>query len=222
MTTVVLVDDHPIVRQGIRLLLQEQANFHVVGETDQGTLAVELVERLQPDLAIVDLMLPDLNGMEVTRRIVRVSPRTRVVALSMYEDESHVLDALRAGAMAYIIKGASSENLLYGISEALAGRRYLSPPLSDRAIAVYSSQVGAAADSVDAYLVLTPRERDVLQLLALGYTYAEIAERLVISPRTAETHRTNIMRKLNLTSQADITFYAIKRGLIASEQGKET
>ena len=222
MTTVVLVDDHPVVRQGMRLLLQEQADFHVAGETDQGILAVELVERLQPDLAIVDLMLPDLNGMEVTRRIVHVSPRTRVVALSMYEDESHVLDALRAGAMAYIIKGASSETLLFGISEALAGRRYLSPPLSDRAISYYSSQSGPSTDSVDTYMILTPRERDVLQLLARGYSYAEIAETLVISPRTAETHRTNIMRKLNLTSQADLTLYAIKRGLVASEQGTET
>ncbi len=140
MTSVVLVDDHPIVRRGMRLLLEAQAGFRVVGETEDGLVAVELAEQLQPDLAIVDLMLPDLNGVEVTRRIVRVSPKTCVVALSMYSDESHVIDALGAGAIAYIVKGASSENLLYGIHEALAGRRYLSPPLTDRAVDVYVSQ----------------------------------------------------------------------------------
>lgn len=218
MTTVVLVDDHPIVRQGIRLLLEAQAGFRVTGETGQGITAVELVESLQPDLAVVDLMLPDLNGVEVIRRALRASPQTRIAVLSMYADEPHVLEVLRAGAMAYIIKGASSEVLLYGLAEALAGRRYLSPPLSDRAIEVYSSHVGAATQPVDRYVLLTAREREVLELLARGWTYAAIAERLTISPRTAETHRTNIMRKLDLTTQADVTFFAVQRGLIAPEQ----
>ena len=217
MTTVVLVDDHPIVRQGMRLLLEAHAGFRVVGETEHGLAAIELAERLQPDLAIVDLMLPDLNGVEVTRRMLRVAPKTRVVALSMYADESHVLDALRAGAMAYIVKGASSENLLFGIHEALAGRRYLSPPLTDRAVDVYASQASQATGDMDSYMLLTAREREVLELLARGASYAEIANKLTISPRTAETHRTNIMRKLDLKSTAEITLYAVQRGLIAPE-----
>ena len=217
MTAVVLVDDHPIVRQGMRLLLEAHAGFRVVGETEHGIAAIELAEQLQPDVAIVDLMLPDLNGVEVTRRMLRVSSKTRVVALSMYADESHVLDALRAGAMAYIVKGASSENLLHGIHEALAGRRYLSPPLTDRAVDLYASHASQATGDMDSYMLLTAREREVLELLARGASYAEIAEKLTISPRTAETHRTNIMHKLDLKTQADITLYAIQRGLIAPE-----
>jgi DNA-binding NarL/FixJ family response regulator len=203
----------------MRLLLEAQAGFRVVGETEQGLAAVELAERLQPDLAIVDLMLPDLNGVEVTRRMVGVSPKIRVVALSMYSDEPHVLDALRAGAMAYIVKGASSEDLLHGIHEALAGRHYLSPPLSDRAIDIYASKASHATGDIDSYALLTAREREVLELLARGASYADIAQKLIISPRTAETHRTNIMRKLDLKSSADITLYAIQRGLIAPENG---
>ncbi len=217
MTTIVLVDDHPIVRHGIQLLLEAQVGFRVIGEAEDGFSAIELAERLQPELAIVDLMLPDLNGIEVARRILRVSPKTRVVALSMYADEPHVLEALRAGVRAYIVKGASSENLLFGIHEALAGRRYLSPPLTDRAVDVYMSQASQATGDIDSYALLTAREREVLELLARGASYTEIADKLTISPRTAETHRTNIMRKLDLRSSADITLYAIQRGLIAPE-----
>ena len=159
-------------------------------------------------------MMPDLNGLEVTRRGLRASPTTRVVLLSMYSDEPHVLEALRAGVMAYILKGVSAETLLFGVHEVLAGRRYLSPPLSDRAVEVFASLAGATDGQTDAYDLLTAREREVLQLLARGESYAEIAEKLTISPRTAETHRTNIMRKLELNTSAAITLYAVERGLI--------
>ncbi len=219
MTTIVLADDHPIVRQGVRGLLESEPGFEVVGEAGDGREAVEVLERLRPDLAVVDLMLPDLNGLEVTRRALRASPRTRIAILSMYSDEPHVLEALQAGAMAYILKGTSTETLIFALREALAGRRYLSPPLSDRAVEVYLSQAGAAAQPVDRYELLTAREREVLELLARGATYIEIADKLTISPRTAETHRTNIMRKLDLKSPAEITLYAIQRGLIDPDQG---
>jgi two-component system response regulator NreC len=219
MTTIVLADDHPIVREGLRRLFGAQPEFSIVGEADNGRSALDLVQQLQPDIVVIDLMMPDLNGLEVTRRAVSVSPKTRVVILSMYSDEPHVLEALRAGAMAYILKGASAQTLLYGLSEVLAGRRYLSPPLSDRAVEVYSSQAVAASDPVDAYELLTAREREVLDLLARGASYAEIADKLTISPRTAETHRINLMRKLYLKTQADITLYAIQRGLIDPDQG---
>jgi two-component system, NarL family, response regulator NreC len=217
MITILLADDHPIVRQGVRGLLESESEFEIVGEADDGRTALDLAETLKPDLAILDLMLPDLNGLEVARRILRASPHTRVAILSMYADEPHVLEALRAGAIAYILKGTSTEILLFAVREALAGRRYLSPPLSDRAIEVYLLQAGEAARAMDRYDLLTAREREVLELLARGASYAEIAERLIISPRTAETHRTNLMRKLDLKTPADITLYAIQRGLITPD-----
>ena len=143
MTTIVLADDHPIVRQGICGLLESEPGFVVVGEAGDGREAVELVERLQPDIAILDLMMPELNGLEVARRALRLSSRTRVVILSMYSDEPHVLEALRAGAMAYVLKGTSTETLIFALREAMAGRRYLSPPLSDRAVEVLFSRRSA-------------------------------------------------------------------------------
>jgi DNA-binding NarL/FixJ family response regulator len=219
MTTLVLVDDHPIVRAGIRRLLQTDTDITIVGETDQGFEAITLVERLQPDLVLVDLMLPDLNGVEVTRRIVHASPHTHVAVLSMSADERHVVEALRAGAMAYIIKGANAEMIRFALAEVMAGRRYLSPPLTEHIIETYASQSSRETGSIDRYELLTMREREVLELLARGTTYAEIADKLTISPRTAETHRTNLLRKLELTSQSDLTLYAIQRGLIDPDQG---
>ncbi len=219
MTSVVLVDDHPIVREGIRRVLTAQHEFTVVEESDLGLVGLEAVERLRPDLAIVDLLLPDLNGIEVTRRMLRTSPHTRVVALSMYADELHVVEALRAGATAYLVKGASAEEILFALREALAGRRYLSAPLTDRIIEDYSSQEPITPRKADRYELLTAREREVLEWLARGLTYAEIADKLTISPRTAETHRTNLMRKLDLKTSADITLYAVLRGLIDPDQG---
>jgi DNA-binding NarL/FixJ family response regulator len=219
MTTVVLVDDHPIVREGIRRLLATQQEYTVVEETDLGLVGLELVEQLRPDLAIVDLLLPDLNGIEVTRRMLRASPHTRIVALSMYADELHVVEALRAGATAYLVKGASAEEILSALREALAGRRYLSAPLTERVIEEYFSQAPAVPRKADRYELLTAREREVLEWLARGASYGEIADKLTISPRTAETHRTNLMRKLDLKTPADITLYAVQRGLIDPEQG---
>ena len=170
MTSVVLVDDHPIVREGIRRVLTAQHEFTVVEESDLGLVGLEAVERLRPDLAIVDLLLPDLNGIEVTRRMLRASPHTRIVALSMYADELHVVEALRAGATAYLVKGASAEEILFALREALAGRRYLSAPLTDRIIEDYSSQAPITPRKADRYELLTAREREVLEWLARGLT----------------------------------------------------
>jgi len=218
MTGIVVVDDHPIVREGLRQLLRTHTEFTIVGEAAFGLEGVSLVETLHPELAIVDLLLPDLNGMEVIRRIVRTSPHTRIVALSMYSDDLHVAEALRAGATAYIVKGASPETTLVALHEAVAGRRYLSPPLTDQIIDVYASGAQKTPRKADRYELLTNREREILELLARGLTYAEIADKLTISPRTAETHRTNLMRKLNLRTQPDITLYAIQRGLMDPER----
>lgn len=215
MTTIVLADDHHIVRQGLRSLLEAEPDFSVIGETGDGLEAAQLVERLQPDVLVLDLMMPSLNGLEVTRQVSQRSPQTHVVILSMYANEAHVLEALRAGAVAYVLKESTAAELVRAVREAVAGRRYLSPPLSERAIEVYMQKAESAA--LDPYETLTAREREVLYLVAEGHTNAEIADRLFISRRTVETHRANLMRKLDLRTQTDLISYALRRGIVPME-----
>jgi len=215
MTTIVLADDHHVVRQGLRGLLEAEPDFSVVGETGDGLEVAQLVERLQPDVLLLDLMMPGLNGLEVTRRLSQRSLQTRVVILSMYANEAYVLEALRAGAAAYVLKESTSAELVRAIREAIAGRRYLSPPLSERAIETYVQKAKEAM--LDPYETLTNREREVLHLAAEGHTNAKIAARLFISRRTVETHRTNLMRKLGLRTQTDLIRYALQRGILPME-----
>ena len=215
-TTIVLVDDHKVVRQGLRALLEAEPGFSVIGEAADGLHVTGLVDRLKPDVLVVDLMMPGLGGLEVTREVSRRSPTTRVVILSMHANQAYVLEALRNGALAYILKDASAAELIRGISEAAAGRHYLSPPFSERAIEVYLEKARRAA--MDSYETLTSRERTVLHLTAEGLTSAEIARRLFISPRTAETHRAHILHKLGLRSQGELVRYAIRRGIIPLEE----
>lgn len=214
-TTIVLADDHHVVRQGLRSLLEAEPDFSVVGETSDGLKTVRLVKRLQPDVLVLDLMMPGLNGVEVTRQISQRSSQTRVIILSMYANEAYVLEALRAGAAAYVLKESTSTALVHAIREAIAGRRYLSPPLSERAIEVYTQKAESA--SLDPYETLTAREREVLHLVAEGHTNAEIAERLFISRRTVETHRANMMHKLGLRNRIELIRYALQRGILPME-----
>ena len=215
MTTIVLADDHHVVRQGLRSLLEAEPDFSIVGEAGDGLEAAQLVERLQPDVLVLDLMMPGLNGLEVTRQVSQRSPQTHVVILSMHPNEAYVLEALRAGAAAYVIKESTSAELVRAVREAVAGRRYLSPPLSERAIKAYMQKAESAA--LDPYETLTAREREVLHLAAEGHNNAEIADRLFISRRTVETHRANLMRKLGLRSQTDLIRYALQRGILPME-----
>jgi DNA-binding NarL/FixJ family response regulator len=217
MITVFIADDHPIVRQGLRALLEAEGRCHVVGEATDGLTAVDQLTRLQPQVAIVDVQLPDLNGLEVARRAQSQAPGTRIIMLSMYADEPYVLDALRHGAMGYVLKGASTADLLTAVDAVMAGRRYLSAPLNERAIDAYTVRAAAAEQPLDRYDLLTSREREVLQLAAQGLGNAEIGERLSISPRTAETHRANLLRKLGLQTQTDLVRFAVSRGLISPE-----
>jgi two-component system, NarL family, response regulator NreC len=212
MTSIVLADDHHLIRQALRLLLAAEPDLQVVGETGDGLEAAGLVERLKPDVLVVDLMMPGLNGLEVTRLVCERSPHTQVVVLSMHSNEAYVLEALRNGATGFILKDASATEFLAGVRAVASGRRYLSPPLSDRALDAYAQL--ATASTMDPYELLTVREREVLHLAAEGLTTSEIAERLTISPRTAETHRENLMRKLGLHSHAELIRYAVKRGVV--------
>ena len=218
MITAVLADDHPIVRQGLRALLEEGDSCRVVGEAADGLSALDLIVRLRPDVAVLDIQMPDLNGLEVARRVRDEAPGTRVVVLSMHADEPYVLEALRHGVAAYVLKGSATTDLVAAVHAAAGGRRYLSPPLVERAIDAYALGAVDTARPPDRYELLTVREREVLHLAAQGLGYAEIGERLGISPRTAETHRTNLLRKLGLRTQTDLVRYAVGRGLIPGEE----
>jgi two-component system, NarL family, response regulator NreC len=210
--TILLADDHHVMRQGLRMLLEAQEDFRVVAEAGDGLEAVKLVERLKPHVLIVDLMMPGINGLEVARQVSHHSPQTRIIVLSMYGNEPYVLEALRNGAVGYVLKDADAAELLRAVHEVVAGRRYLSPPLSEHAIEAYLQK---AQDAVlDLYETLTTREREVLQLAAEGRTNADIAAVLYVSPRTVETHRAHLMHKLGLHTQADLIRYALKRGIL--------
>jgi two-component system response regulator NreC len=215
-TRILLADDHQVVREGFRALLEAQPDFEIVSETGDGLDAVRLVEKHKPHVLVVDLMMPGLNGLEVARQITQRSPRTRIVVLSMHANEAYVLEALKNGASAYVLKDASAAELVRAVREALAGRRYLSPPLSQPAIDSYI-QRAKTSDSLDLYDTLTNREREVLQLAAEGHTTSEIASRLFISPRTVETHRANVMHKLGLHSQTELVRYTLQRGILPME-----
>jgi len=211
MTTVVIADDHEIVRRGLRSLLEADGGCRVVADVADGLTAVQTVEKLKPALLLLDLNMPRMHGLEVLKHVRTGSPNTRVIVLSMHNDEPYVIEALRAGASAYLLKGSESQEIAQALKEVTAGRRYLSAPLSEWAINALTTRV---ADNADPLNALSPREREVLQLSAEGYGNPEIAEKLFISPRTAETHRTNLMRKLALQSQTDLVRFSIRRGII--------
>lgn len=212
MITIVMADDHVVVRQGLRVLLDSQADFEVVAEASDGLQACELVEQLDPDVLVVDLMMPGLNGLDVTRQVRKRSARTQVVVLSMHSNEAYVLEALRNGAIAYVLKESGGTDLVRAVRQAAVRQRFLSPPLSDRAIQSYAERTANSA--LDPYDSLTSREREVFQLSAEGYSNKEIADRLSISPRTVETHRANLMRKLGLSSRPELIRYALRRGVL--------
>lgn len=212
MTTIVLVDDHQILRQGLRKLLEEEIGFHVVGETGDGIEAIELVEHLKPDILVVDMVMPGLNGLDVIRSVKQNSERTQIIVLSMHANEAYVVEALRYGASGYLVKESSSTELIHAVKEVVAGRRYLSPSLAERMLTAYVEKVGESVS--DPYEMLTKRELQVLHLAAEGHSNAEIAERLTIGVRTVETHRANMLHKLMLKNQNELIRYAMQRGLL--------
>lgn len=215
LTRIVLADDHRVVREGLRGLLETEPELSVVGEAADGLEAVRLVTDLRPHVLVVDLMMPGLTGLEVTRRVKKHSPQTSVVILSMHANEAYVLEALHSGAAAYVLKNASSAELVQAIREVTNGRRFLSPPLSERAIEALADKTSTMPP--DRYESLTTREREVLHLAAEGHGHQDIGARLGISPRTAEVHRANLMRKLGFHNQTDLVRYALRRGILPLE-----
>ncbi len=211
MTTAILADDHDIVRRGLRGILENEGCCKVLAEAADGLTAAQLVEKHKPQILVLDLNMPRLHGIEVLRQTRTTSPNTRVIVLSMHSDEPYVIESLRAGAMAYILKGSESQEILQALKEVMSGRRFLSATLSEWAI---NALVAKPADDADPLQSLTQRERMVVQLAAEGQNNTQIAEKLFISPRTAETHRTNLLRKLGLHTQTDLVRFAIRKGLI--------
>ena len=211
MTTVrvILADDHQIVREGLRLILDRHQNIQVVAEADNGRTAVQLTRRMKPDIVVMDIAMADLNGIEATRQILRDNPTVKVVGLSAYADRRYVAGMLDAGASGYVLKANAGEELIRAIQMAIDGAKYLTPEVAEAALTNRPDKHGKAS----LQSVLSPRECEVLQLLAEGKSSKEIATRLHISVRTADTHRRNIVRKLNLHSVAELTKYAIREGL---------
>jgi DNA-binding NarL/FixJ family response regulator len=210
-TRIILADDHRIMREGLRTMLVGNPDLKVLGEADNGHEAIELAEELRPDVVVMDVAMPDMNGIEATRRIVGEVPHVKVVALSMHSDKRFVMEMLHAGASGYLLKDAAFEELAKAIETVADGQTYLSPTIAD---VVVASTTGVSTRKVPAPSeVLTPREREVLQLIAEGNTTKGIAAKLDVSVKTIESHRQNTMKKLKTRSVAELTKYAIREGL---------
>ena len=210
---VLLADDHSIVRRGMRSLLETEQSVQVVAEAADGLEALRLCEEHQPDLLILDVAMPKLNGIDVAARAQKMQPPPRAIMLSMYLDESYVMRAINAGARGYLLKDATDEDLLPAIRAVAAGKSFYSPAVSDVLAEEYMHQLQERG-LTDSYDLLTDREKEVLQLLAEGRSNKEVAAQLDVGVSTVETHRANLMQKLNLHSTADIVLYAMRKRLI--------
>lgn len=205
---ILLADDHSLVRQGFRRILDGQADMQVVGEAANGRLAVEMAARLQPDVLVVDVTMPELNGIEATRQVTRQNPRTRVVALSMQKSGVYVREMLKAGARGYLLKECTEQDLVSAIREVALGKAWLSPEVSGAVLEDYRKHVTEPID------LLSAREREVLQMIAEGRTNKDIAAQFNLSVYTVEAHRGRIMEKLNLHSGTELVRFAIRHGLV--------
>ena len=211
---IVLADDHTVMRGGLRLLLEREPGFGVVGEASNGREAIQLAEEHSPDVVVMDVAMPTLNGIEAAARIATVRPRTAIVILSMHSDESYVLRALKAGARGYLLKDSAEADLIQAVRAVSDGKAFFSPAIGKLLVEDYVRQIRQRGVE-DSYELLTPRERELLQLLAEGQTTKEIAAALNLSPHTVDTHRGNLMQKLNLHSIPELILYAVRKGVIS-------
>ena len=216
---ILLADDHALVRAGIRMIIQGLPGFRVIAETGDGQEAVRLARQMEPDIALLDLSMPGLNGLDAMARITKECPAIKLVALSMHTAENYVLEALRAGAVGYVVKDAAVEELEQALHAVSAGERFLSPAVSRHVLHGYLrlAKGEAAPEPRPTADQLTPRQREILQLIAEGGSTRDIAERLSISIKTVETHRSQIMQRLSIRDVAGLTRYAIRAGLIEAE-----
>lgn len=210
--TIVLADDHRIVHEGLRALMEAEPDFTVIGEANDGLEAVRLTEKLKPDVLLVDLAMPNLSGLEVTRQVKKRFPHIHVIVLSMHANEAYVLEALRNGASGYILKESSFTETIKGVRKVAGGERFLSLSLSQQRIDAYLEK--AKTGPRDPYDTLTAREREILQMTAESQSSTEVGGRLYISPRTVEIHRQNAMRKLGLRNHGELIRYALKKGIL--------
>ena len=212
---ILLCDDHLLIRASLKSLIGEFPGIEVVGEASDGREALEHAGRLQPNVVLMDIAMPGLNGLEATRRLVKDYPQVRVVMLSMHADESHVLQALRAGASGYVLKGSAPRELEMAIEAVARGEIFLSPAISKHVIDVYLNRAEGEINSLD---LLTPRQREILQLIAEGKSSKQIAQLLEASVKTIESHRASLMERLDIHDVAGLVRYAIRHGLVSSEK----
>ncbi len=211
---IILADDHTIVRHGLSRAFQQEEDLEVIAQADNGRSAVELARELSPDVVVMDIGMPDLNGIEATRHIIKESSKVKVIALSMHSSRKYVAEMFKAGASGYLLKNCDFEELTEAVRTVAGGKTYISPSISDIVVKDY---IHGSTEEGSAFSVLTKREREVLQLLAEGKTTKQAALCLFISPKTVEAHRLNIMHKLNMDSIAELTKYAIQEGLTLPE-----
>lgn len=213
MTRILIADDHLVMRAGLRLLLERHEDFQVVAEADDGRQAVDLASSCKPDVAVVDVAMPNLNGIEATRLMLAENPAIAVVVLSMHTDETYVMRALRSGAKAYLLKSSAETDLIQAVRAVRAGKSFFSPEVSRMLLEDYVRQMGQKGVE-DSYDLLTAREREILQLIAEGNANKDVAAHLNLSLHTVETHRTKILQKLNLHSVPELILYAVRKGII--------
>jgi RNA polymerase sigma factor (sigma-70 family) len=211
---VLLADDHNLIRAGLRLVVAQEPDFLVAGEAENGRQAVALAQQLKPDVVVMDIKMPDLNGIEACRQIRDALPETQVVMLSMHSDEAYVLRALKAGARAYLLKDSAEADLGRAIRAAADGKSFFSPAVGKVLLEDYMRKLQRTG-AEDSYELLSPREREVLQLVAEGKSSKEIANLLNLSVYTVETHRAKLMQKLNLRSVPEVILYAVRKGIIS-------
>jgi two-component system, NarL family, response regulator NreC len=209
--SILLADDHEIFRQGLNMLLGTRSDYKVVGEASDGNETINKVQLLHPDLVIVDMVMPGMNGLEIIKQLISQFPEIRIIVLSLHDDENYVVNALRNGASGYVLKESSTADLIHAIDVVMRGQRFLSPSLDEKAIQAFIKR--GTNDMLKNYYELSDREREILQLTVSGMSRSEIAAKLFISIRTVETHRANIFNKLGIHKQSELIEFARKNGL---------